>query len=97
MPTPPSLAPRSPLPGLLVVWVVAAVIGIAIGVFSPNAQQAMWLCVGLGGCLILAFTVEIFEGRAHGSVVRIAGSVLGALAVMGVISAGFGLASLGGA
>ena len=51
-----------------------------------------WLTVGLGGCLVLAFAIQLWFGRSQGFTERVAASVLGALLVMGVISLGFGLA-----
>lgn len=93
--TAPELAPRSALPGLLTVWIAGAVIAAAIGIFAPLGSRAVWLCIGLGVCLIIAFGVQVFEGRAKGFLFRVSASMLGALLVMGVVSAGFGLAALG--
>ena len=90
----PSLAPRRATGGVVSVWVAAAVIGLAIGLFVPADWRAAWLVVGMGGCLILAFTVQLAYGRSQGYIQRVAISVLGALLVMGVISLGFGLASI---
>ena len=75
-------------------WVVAAVLGVSIGLFVPAEWRAAWLVVGLGGCLILAFSVQLAYGRSQGYIQRVAMSILGALVVMGVISLGFGLAAL---
>lgn len=90
----PSLAPRRATGGVVSVWIAAAVIGLAIGLFVPADWRAAWLVVGMGGCLILAFTVQLAYGRSQGYIQRVAISVLGALVVMGVISLGFGLASI---
>ena len=53
-----------------------------------------WLGVGLGGCLIAAFAIQLWSGRSQGFTERVAAGVLGAALVMGVISLGFGLAAL---
>ncbi len=90
----PELAPRRTIGGIIAVWVVAAVIGIAIGVFVGPDWRAAWLTVGLGGCLLLAFAIQLWSGRSQGFTERVAASVLGALFVLGVISLGFGLASI---
>jgi hypothetical protein len=90
----PELAPRRTLGGLIAVWALAAVIAIAIGIFSTPDWRAAWLGVGLGGCLIAAFAVQLWSGRAAGFTERVAAGVLGAALVMGVISLGFGLAAL---
>ncbi len=75
-------------------WVVAAVIGVLVGLFAGDDWRAQWLAVGLGGCLILAFVVQLWSGRSQGFTERVAASTLGALLVMGVISLGFGLAAI---
>ncbi|QIG39989.1 hypothetical protein G5T42_11255 [Microbacterium sp. 4R-513] len=90
----PVLAPRRATGGVVSVWVAAAVIGLAVGLFVPAEWRAAWLVVGMGGCLILAFVVQLAYGRSQGYIQRVAISVLGALLVMGVISLGFGLASI---
>jgi len=90
----PALAPRRATGGVISVWVAAAVVGLAIGLFVPAEWRAAWLVVGMGGCLILAFVVQLAYGRSQGYIQRVAISVLGALLVMGIISLGFGLASI---
>ena len=59
-----------------------------------NYSASAWLLVGLGGCLILAFAIQLGYGRSQGFTERVAASVLGALVVMGIISLGFGLAAI---
>lgn len=90
----PSLAPRRTTAGIVGVWVVTALVGVAIGLFVPAEWRAAWLVVGLGGCLILSFAVQLAYGRSQGFIERSAIGILGCLVVMGVISLGFGLASL---
>lgn len=92
--TVPELAPRRTIWGVLAVWIVAALTGIAIGVFVPEEWRSAWLIVGLGGCLVLSFAVQLWYGRSQDFLVRVAASVLGAMVVMAVISAGFGLAAV---
>lgn len=90
----PELAPRRTFGGVIAVWVLAAVIAIVIGIFATADWRAAWLGVGLGGCLIAAFAIQLWSGRSQGFTERVAASVLGAALVMGVISLGFGLAAL---
>ncbi|MGC5171527.1 hypothetical protein ACPW96_14555 [Micromonospora sp. DT81.3] len=92
--TTPELAPRSMFGGVVAVWVTGGLVAIAIGLFVPPDWRAAWLTVGLGACLLLAFAVQLFTGRSKGFIDRVAASVLGALVVMGVISAGLGLAAI---
>ena len=75
-------------------WIVAAVIGVAIAVFVNADARAAWLAVGLGGCLILSFAIQLWSGRSQGFTQRVAASILGALVVLGIISLGFGLATI---
>ncbi len=90
----PELAPRRTFGGVAAVWIVSAVAGISIGLFVPAEWRANWLAVALGGCLLLAFVVQLWFGRSQGFIERVAASVLGALLVMGVLSLGFGLAAV---
>lgn len=75
-------------------WVAAAVIGVAIGLFVPEDDRAAWLTLGLGFSLVLAFAVQLSAGRSQGFIRRVALSILGALLALGVISVAFGLAAL---
>lgn len=88
------LAPRRTFGGIVAVWVTAALAAIAVGIFVPAAGRAVWLAIGLGGCLILAFVLQLVHGRSQGFTERVAASSIGALFVMGVISLGFGLAGI---
>jgi hypothetical protein len=90
----PSLAPRRAFAGVIAVWVVAALVGIGIGVFVPADWQTAWLAIGLGGCIVLSFVVQLGYGRSQEFIVRVAAGALGAMFVMGLISAGFGLAAI---
>jgi len=90
----PELAPRPTIAGTIAVWIVAALAGIGIGIFVPVEWRAAWLAVTLGGCLLLSFAIQLAYGRPQGFTERVAISALGALLVMGVISLGFGLASI---
>ncbi|QKJ18808.1 hypothetical protein [Microbacterium hominis] len=90
----PELAPRRSLGGVIAVWVAAAILGVVIGVFAAPDWRAPWLAVALGGCLVLAFAVQLAQGRSQGFIARVAMSVLGAMLVLGVISLGYGLAAV---
>lgn len=92
--TVPPLAPRRTFGGVIAVWLVAALIGISIGLFVPAEWRPAWLTVGLGGCLVLGFAIQLWFGRSQGFTERVAASVLGALLVLGFISLGFALSSI---
>lgn len=90
----PELAPRRTIGGIVAIWVVAALAGVAIGIFVPAQWRAAWLTLTLAGCLVLSFGVQLWYGRSQGFIQRVAMSTVGALLVLGVISVGFGLASI---
>ena len=90
----PDLAPRRTFAGVVAVWVLALVVGVLIGLFVPAEWRAQWIAVALGGCVIAAFAVQLWYGRSQAFIQRVAASVLGAVFVLGLITAGFGLASI---
>lgn len=90
----PALAPRNALVGVIVVWVAALVAAVAVGVFVPEPDRVPWLLVTFGAVVLLSFAVQLRNGRTQGFIFRVAGSVTGGLLVMGLISVGFGLATL---
>ncbi|GAA1851990.1 hypothetical protein GCM10009796_12600 [Microbacterium koreense] len=90
----PELAPRRTFGGVIAVWIAAAVIGVAVGVFAPADARASWLVAGLGVSVVLSFAVQLAYGRSQGFTQRVAAGALGALFVLGVISLGFGLAGV---
>ena len=93
----PVLAPRSPFVGLVVIWAAAAVVAILIGIFAPAALMMTWYAIGFGLCVMLSFTVQLARGETRGFILRVSAGSLGALLVMGIVSAGFGIAALFGA
>ncbi|MBS1674117.1 MAG: hypothetical protein JSS74_09155 [Actinobacteria bacterium] len=90
----PALAPRNPLIGLVVTWAVAAVGAILIGLFVPDTQLMTWYVIGFGVCVLLSFAVQLVRGETHGYILRVSAGSLGALLVMGLVSAGFGISTL---
>lgn len=90
----PGLAPRTGFGGIVAVWAAAAVIAVVIGLAAPSEWRAAWMPVGLAGCVLLAFAVQLFVGQADGFLRRVAASVLGSMLVMALVGLGLGLASL---
>lgn len=90
----PALAPRNANVGVIVVWGAAFLASVAIGIFVPGEWWVPWLLVAFGGVVLLSFAVQLWYGRTDGFILRVAGSVTGALLLMGIISVGFGLAAL---
>jgi hypothetical protein len=92
--TEPALAPRSASTGVVVVWAVAFVAAVAVGIFVAEEWRIPWMLVAFGGTVLLAFAVQLGYGRTDGFILRVGSSVLGSLLLMGMISVGFGLAAL---
>ncbi|WP_337006945.1 MULTISPECIES: hypothetical protein [unclassified Microbacterium] len=92
--TDPALAPRNAFAGVVGVWVTAFLATVAIGIFVPEEWRIPWLLVGFGGAILLSFAVQLWYGRTQGFIFRVAGSVMGALLLMGLVSIGFALAAL---
>nr|WP_274637430.1 hypothetical protein [Microbacterium bovistercoris] len=90
----PDLAPRGAFGGVIAVWVAAVLIGLAVGLFTPLEVRAGWVAIGLAGCLVLSFAVQLWFGRPRRFITRVALSMLGSLIILGAINAGFGLAAL---
>lgn len=90
----PELAPRRTFPAIVAVWAAAALAAIAIGIFVPVDWRMAWMTVGLGGSIVLAFSVQLLQGTSKGFIDRVALSVGGALLAMGIVSAVFGLATV---
>lgn len=85
---------RNAFLGVVGVWGFALLVSVAIGVFVPELDRAPWLVLGFVAVVLVAFIVQLFYGFVTGFIFRVAASALGALLVMGVISAGFGIAAL---
>ncbi|HWU30989.1 MAG TPA: hypothetical protein VN041_18055 [Microbacterium sp.] len=93
----PALAPRNAFHGVVAVWIASLVTAIVLGVVLPEQVRVTWLLIAFGAMVLVAFAVQLAYGRAQGFIVRVAGSVVGALVVMGLVSAVFGLTALAAA
>lgn len=92
--TQPALAPRNAFVGVIAVWALSLVAAVTIGIVVAEEWRVPWLLVAFGGAVLLSFAVQLWYGRTDGFIFRVAGSALGALLLMGVISVGFGIAAL---
>lgn len=90
----PALAPRNAFHGVVAVWIVALLTSIALGIFVAEDLRVGWLLISFGGIVLLSFAVQLWYARPQGFIVRVAGSVVGSLMLMGLVSVGFGLAAL---
>lgn len=92
--TAPELAPRSTAAGIVAVWIAALAAGVVIAVAVPFESRAVWFLLALAGALVLAFAIQLGYGRSSGFIERVGASVVGALLVLGLISAAVGLATI---
>ncbi|UJP10418.1 hypothetical protein L2X99_01565 [Microbacterium sp. KUDC0406] len=92
--TEPALAPRNAYLGVYVVWGIAVVASIVLGIVLDEDARVPWMLVAFGIVVLLSFAVQLWFGRVEGFIVRVSASVIGALLIMGLISVGFGLAAL---
>lgn len=90
----PALAPRSALMGIAIVWGVALVGAVAVGAIASEEWRMPWLLASYGVIVLMSFAMQLVHGRVQGFLLRVAGSALGALLLMGVVSVGFALAAL---
>lgn len=90
----PALAPRNAYAGVVTVWALALLSAIVIGVFVGEEWRIAWLLVSFGAVVLLSFAMQLWYGRTEGYILRVAASAMGSLLLMGLISAGFGLAAL---
>lgn len=87
-------ASRNAFVGVVVVWGLALLISVSIGIFVAELDRAPWLILGFAGSVVVSFAVQLWYGTAVGFIFRVGASVVGALLVMGLISTAFGVAAL---
>ena len=90
----PQLVHRPSTRGIVAVWVVALLAGIAVAIWAPDERLMLWMLLALGGAFILSFAVQLWHGEASGFIQRVALSVVGALVLLGMTSLVVGLVRL---
>lgn len=90
----PALAPRNAFHGVVAVWIVSLVTAIVLGFVLPEEARVGWLLIAFGGIVLLSFAVQLAYALTQGFIIRVATSIIGALVLMGLVSAAFGLAAL---
>ena len=93
----PALAARNAFRGVFAVWIASLVVAVTLGIVLPEELRIGWLLIAFGGIVLLSFAVQLAYGEVRGFIVRVAASVVGALLIMGFVSAGFGIAALASA
>lgn len=89
-----ALAPRNAFHGVIAVWIVSLVVAVVLGIALPESVRVGWILIAFGGTVLLSFAVQLAYARPQGFIVRVASSVVGALVLMGLVSAVFGLSAL---
>jgi hypothetical protein len=79
-----SLSPTTRWSSIVVIWVLAALSLVAIGLFSTVSEYNAWLGLALGGCVVVSLCVQIATQEKNGFVNRLAASVVGALIVLAI-------------
>lgn len=90
----PQLVHRPRTRGIVAVWIVALLAGIAVSIWAPDERLMLWMLLALGGAFILSFAVQLWDGEASGFIQRVALSVVGALVLLGGTSLVVGLVRL---
>ncbi len=90
----PELVPHRPLGPVVAVWIGTVVAGTAVVLVMPAGEQATWLAVTLAAAVVAGFAVQLRYGGAPRFLARMALTSIGALVLLGVISAAAALADL---
>ncbi|MTE23443.1 hypothetical protein [Microbacterium sp. ZXX196] len=72
--------------GLLVPWVLALVLALAVAFVAPVGVRWSWYGAAAGVCLIVSFVVQIIIGRSDGFLLRTSTASLGSVLIVGLVS-----------
>lgn len=89
------LAPTTRWLSIAIVWVLAAVAAVCIGIFSRPAEYSAWIALALGGCTVAAFAIQLGTQVTNGFVGRLAASLVGALFILAIATAVLWLVAAG--
>ncbi len=90
----PELVPHRPLGSVVGVWIGTVVVGAAVVLLLPAGEQATWLGVTLAAAVVAGFAAQLRYGGAPRFIARMALTGIGALVLLGAISAVAALADL---
>jgi hypothetical protein len=79
-----------------VIWLVAAVCAVLIGVLVAPENRLVWTSLSLAGCTILTLAAQLSTGQKEGYVSRVTQSLVGAVLVLAAATGIFGLVGLVG-
>ncbi|MGI6877856.1 hypothetical protein [Microbacterium sp. gxy059] len=73
--------------GLVLPWVVAALLGIAVLVAAPHLDFWSANAAAAGICLVVVFMTQLSLGRVDGFLLRTSTASLGCVLILGILSA----------
>jgi hypothetical protein len=80
---------------IVVVWLLALVFAVLVGLLAAPGQGLAWVGLSLAGCTILTLCVQIGTGRKDGYVSRVTASIVGAVIVLAAATGVFAVIGLG--
>jgi di/tricarboxylate transporter len=80
---------------VLVVWVLALVCAVLVGLLSAGEQSFTWIGLSLAGCTLATMCVQIGTRRKEGYVSRMTASIVGVVVILAAASGILALIGLG--
>jgi mannose/fructose/N-acetylgalactosamine-specific phosphotransferase system component IID len=84
MTTPATLSPATRWASIVGIWVAAALCAVATALFVEPGNDAAWLSLSLGGCIIGSLCAQLATREKRGFVARLLASIMGAVAVLAI-------------
>jgi len=84
MTTPVTLSPVTRWASIVGIWVAAALCAVATALFVQPGNEAAWLSLSLGGCVIGSLCAQLATQEKRGFVSRLIASIMGAIAVLAI-------------
>lgn len=92
---PPALSRAAVVVSVGVVWLIALILGVLIGVLSDLEQYASWLSLALGVCVLASFAAQLATQQKDGFVNRLAATLTGSFVILGMTGAILSFVALG--
>lgn len=71
----------------MAIWVAAALCAVAIALFVEPGNDAAWLSLSLGACVIGSLCAQLATQEKRGFVSRLVASIVGAIVVFAIAAA----------
>lgn len=66
-------------------WAFAAVFGIVVTLFAPEALRFEWLAIAVGASVLVTFALQLGTAQREGFITRTSFSVAGATVIIALI------------